>query len=98
VAGHLLAFLAVSAIVIITPGPDTALTLRNTLFGGRHAGTATAGGVATGQASWTVCTAAGVAALLRAWQPAFMVLRIAGAAYLVFLGLQGLVGALGARP
>ena len=37
-AGQLAAFLGVSAIVIVTPGPDTALTIRNTLLGGRRAG------------------------------------------------------------
>ena len=40
--GSLLAFLGVSAVVIITPGQDTALTIRNTLMGGRSAGVATA--------------------------------------------------------
>ena len=51
--GQLGAFLALAAVVIVTPGPDTALTIRNTLFGGRAAGARTALGVATGQAVWT---------------------------------------------
>jgi threonine/homoserine/homoserine lactone efflux protein len=42
VIGHALAFLAVSALVIVTPGQDTALTIRNTLLGGRGSGAATA--------------------------------------------------------
>ena len=50
---ELLAFLGVSAIVIATPGPDTALTIRNTLMGGRRAGIFTALGVSSGQAIWT---------------------------------------------
>jgi len=50
----LAAFLAVSAVVICTPGQDTALTIRNTLGGGRRSGIATAGGVAMGQAVWTI--------------------------------------------
>src|SRR5437764_12784399 len=46
----------VSLIVIVTPGQDTALTIRNSLRGQRRAGLATAAGVATGQASWTIAT------------------------------------------
>jgi threonine/homoserine/homoserine lactone efflux protein len=89
-----LAFLAIAAVVICTPGPDTALTVRNTLAGGRRAGVLTAAGVAAGQAVWTLAAAAGVAALLRASEPAFLALRLAGAAYLVLLGAQSLRAAL----
>jgi threonine/homoserine/homoserine lactone efflux protein len=88
---HVAAFLAVSAVVIVTPGQDTALTIRNSLLGGRPGGIATAFGVALGQATWAVAAAAGVAALLRASEPAFMALKLAGAAYLVLLGLRSLV-------
>jgi threonine/homoserine/homoserine lactone efflux protein len=89
---ELVAFLAVSALVIVTPGQDTALTIRNTLLGGRVAGVFTAVGVSAGQATWTVATAAGVGALLVASEPAFVVLKLVGSAYLVFLGLQALFG------
>ena len=88
--GELGAFLLVAAVVIATPGPDTALTIRNTLVGGRRAGVFTAGGVAAGQAVWTLAASAGVAALLVASEPAFLALKYAGAAYLVFLGGQAL--------
>ena len=94
---ELLAFLGVAAIVICTPGPDTALTIKNTLAGGRRGGVATALGVALGQATWTVAASAGVVALLRASQPAFTALRLAGAAYLVYLGVQALRHALARR-
>jgi len=92
--GHFAAFLAVSALVIVTPGQDTALTIRNVLAAGRRAGVFTAAGVALGQAAWTFATAAGVTALLRASQPAFTTVRILGAAYLVFLGAEALLRAL----
>src|SRR3954447_874814 len=88
---ELLAFLGVSALVIVTPGQDTALTIRNTLLGGRAAGVCTAVGVSAGQAVWTVCTALGVGALLVASEPAFVALKLAGAAYLIYLGLQALL-------
>ena len=91
--GELAAFLAVAALVIVTPGQDTALTIRNSLLGGRTAGVATAAGVSTGQAVWALATSLGVAALLRASEPAFVALRLAGAAYLVYLGAHALVAA-----
>jgi threonine/homoserine/homoserine lactone efflux protein len=87
---NLLAFLGVSALVIVTPGQDTALTIRNTLAGGRRAGVLTAAGVSSAQAVWALSAAVGVTALLRASEPAFLALRIAGSLYLVYLGLQAL--------
>ena len=82
-----------AVLVIVTPGPDTALTIRNTLLGGRTGGISTAFGVVTGQAVWALATSAGLAALLVASEPAFMTLKLAGAAYLIYLGLQALSGA-----
>jgi threonine/homoserine/homoserine lactone efflux protein len=93
VSSDLAGFLVLSIIVIVTPGPDTALTIRNTLLGARASGVATAAGVALGQAMWSVATSAGVVALLVAAEPAFAALKLAGAAYLVFLGAQALWGA-----
>jgi threonine/homoserine/homoserine lactone efflux protein len=97
VLAHFAAFLGVSALVIVTPGQDTALTIRNVLAGGRRAGVFTAAGVALGQATWTFAAAAGVAALLRASQPAFTAVRLLGAAYLVFLGGEALLRAVRRR-
>ena len=94
----LLAFLGVAVIVIVTPGQDTALTVRNTLAGGRRAGVRTAIGVATGQAVWALAASAGVTALLVASEPAFLALKLAGAAYLVYLGAQALLAAIRRRP
>jgi threonine/homoserine/homoserine lactone efflux protein len=89
-----LAFLGVSLLVICTPGQDTALTIRNTLAGRTRAGIGTAAGVAAGQAIWTVATSAGLSALLRASEALFLTIRLAGAAYLVYLGIRALGGAL----
>jgi threonine/homoserine/homoserine lactone efflux protein len=86
----LVAFVGIAAVVIVTPGPDTALTIRNSLAGGRRAGVLTALGVSTGQACWTAAASAGVAALLVASEPVFRALRLVGAAYLVWLGAQAL--------
>ena len=86
----LLAFLGIAALVIVTPGPDTALTIRNTLAGGRPGGVGTAVGVATGQAIWTLATSAGIAALLVASSSALAALRLVGAGYLGWLGISAL--------
>jgi len=93
-SGQLAAFVSVSLVVIVTPGQDTALTIRNTLMGGRKGGLSTAAGVVTGQLSWALAASAGLAALLLASAPLFAALRLAGAAYLVFLGVHALVAAL----
>lgn len=84
----MIAFLAVAVVVIVAPGPDFALTVRNSL---RDGGMATAFGVATGQLVWGMAAAAGVAALLAASHPAFVALQLVGAAYLVWLGLATLL-------
>jgi threonine/homoserine/homoserine lactone efflux protein len=94
---ELAAFIGVSALVIVLPGQDTALTIRNTLLGGRVAGISTAVGVSVSQATWTIATAVGVGTLLAASEPAFVALRLAGAAYLVFLGAQALWRAIRSR-
>jgi threonine/homoserine/homoserine lactone efflux protein len=93
---HFLAFLGISILVIATPGPDTALTIRNTLLGGRRGGVLTALGVAAGQAIWALATSVGIVALLVASEPVFVAVKLAGAAYLVILGAQALFQAL--RP
>src|SRR6478672_8374301 len=92
--GALWAFVGVAALVIVTPGPDTALTVRNALLGGRGAGVATAAGVALGLGVWTAAASAGLAALLVASEPAFIAVKLAGAAHLVLLGAQTLLHAL----
>jgi len=87
---HLWAFIGISAVVIATPGPDTALTVRNSLLGGQRGGVCTALGVCTGQVTWALFTSVGVAALLSASQPAFFAIRLAGSAYIVVLGVLAL--------
>jgi threonine/homoserine/homoserine lactone efflux protein len=90
VNGEFAAFLVVVVLVVVTPGQDTALTIRNTLAGGRRAGVLSALGVVTGQAVWILATAAGLAAVILSSAPAFLALKIAGAVYLVALGAQAL--------
>jgi threonine/homoserine/homoserine lactone efflux protein len=94
----LIAFLLIAVVVIVSPGPDFALTVRNTVARGRSAGMATSAGVVSGQLVWACAATAGLAALLVASRPAFLALRLAGAAYLVYLGVQSLVAAWRGRP
>jgi threonine/homoserine/homoserine lactone efflux protein len=83
-------FVGTSALVIVTPGPDTAVTVNSTLGLGRAAGVCTALGVLCGQAGWTLASSAGIAALLAASDPAFTAVKFAGAVYLALLGFQAL--------
>jgi len=96
--GHLAAFVGVALIVIVTPGQDTALTIRNTISGGRRSGVLTALGVISGQLAWALAASAGLAAVLIASREVFTALRLAGAAYLVVLGAQALFAAIRGRP
>jgi threonine/homoserine/homoserine lactone efflux protein len=89
----LVAFVAVSAVVICTPGQDTALIVRNTLTGGRSSGIATAGGVTLGILVWALAASVGLGAVLRASEPVFQFVKLAGAAYLVYLGASSLLAA-----
>jgi threonine/homoserine/homoserine lactone efflux protein len=84
------AFVGISLLVIATPGPDTALTVRNTLLGGRRGGGFTAAGVAAGQAIWALATSVGLVALLVASEPVFEAVKWLGAAYLMWLGAHAL--------
>lgn len=88
--GQLLAFAAVAAVLVITPGADMALVMRNGLVHGRRAALATALGINLGVAIWTVAAALGIAALVRSSPSAFMALKLAGAAYLGYLGIQAI--------
>jgi threonine/homoserine/homoserine lactone efflux protein len=92
------AFLAVAALVVVTPGVDMALVSKNALQHGRRVALLTALGINAGIVVWTAAAALGVAALIRASATAFTVLKLAGAAYLVFLGLQAIWQSRRGRP
>ena len=84
------AFAGVAALIVVVPGPDMALVLRNGVAHGRRDAVATAVGINAGLVVWALAAAVGVAALLQASGPAFTVLKLAGAAYLVWLGVRAL--------
>ena len=84
----LVSFAVVAALLTITPGLDTALVLRSALVQGRRLAIATGTGIITGAFVWGIAASVGLAALLRASEVAFTVLRVVGAAYMVFLGAR----------
>jgi threonine/homoserine/homoserine lactone efflux protein len=96
--GSLLSFILVSTFLIIVPGPDTLMTIRNVVRGGRSAGIATAAGVTAGQILWVLMTSIGLGAVLLASEVVFGVIKLLGAGYLVWLGAQSVVHAFRAPP
>ena len=84
----LLPFLAIAVILIVIPGPDTAMVTKNAVVGGRRSGVLAAVGVSIGLVIWTAAAALGIAALLKASAVAFDALKIAGAVYLTWIGMQ----------
>ena len=90
---HVWSFLPVAALLIIVPGPDTALVTKNALLHGRQAALGTSLGVSPGLVVWTVAAALGLAAVVRASAIAFTALKLVGAAYLIWLGVQALLTA-----
>ena len=90
---RLAAFVLLSALLIVTPGPDTALIIHNALAAGPRASTFTAIGVAVGILAWATAATLGVGVLLERSSTAFTVLKLAGAGYLCYLGLRSLLTA-----
>ena len=88
-----LVFLGVVALLTITPGADMAMVSRSVLTGGRRDALATTLGICAGCLVWAIVSAAGVAAVLAASHTAYDALRLVGAAYLVWLGVQSLLAA-----
>ena len=87
---RLLAFIGVAALLTIAPGPDMALVLRNALRGGRAAVLPTAAGICTGCIVWGGASSLGVAALLATSAQLYEGLKLAGAVYLIVLGVLAL--------
>lgn len=87
---RLIAFIGVAVAVVVIPGPDMALIARNVLRHGRSAGFATSLGTCTGILGWAIAAALGISALLATSAAAFTALKLAGAAYLIYLGISTL--------
>jgi threonine/homoserine/homoserine lactone efflux protein len=81
-------FAVVAGLLTLVPGMDTALVLRSSISRSRRFAFATAIGISTGAMIWGVAAAVGVSALLAASGTAYRLLTIAGAAYMIWLGLS----------
>jgi threonine/homoserine/homoserine lactone efflux protein len=90
-------FLALATLLVLVPGPDFAVVLKNTLAGGRRRGRWTAFGVATSTAVQGTAAAAGLGELVVRAQPVFQAIKWAGVAYLVILGAQAIRSAVRGR-
>jgi RhtB (resistance to homoserine/threonine) family protein len=90
---HPLVFVGVVALLTITPGADMAMVARSVFTRGRRDAFATTLGISAGCLVWAFASALGVAALLAASRTAYDALRLVGAAYLVWLGVQSLLAA-----
>lgn len=88
---QLIAFMGVSILLAITPGPDMAVVTKNALAHGRHGVILTTSGIALALMIWVGATAIGVSALLRTSGGLLFVLKLVGAAYLAYLGIRALL-------
>jgi threonine/homoserine/homoserine lactone efflux protein len=83
-----LTFALAAVLIVLLPGPDTLVVVRSILRGGRRQGVLTALGNLCGLGVWVGAAALGLAAMLRASEVGYDLLRIVGACYLVYLGVQ----------
>ena len=83
-----LLFILASLVLIVTPGQDMILVMSRSIAQGAAAGVATAAGVSVGLVGHTLLATLGLGAILRASEWLFLALKLAGAAYLVYIGIQ----------
>jgi threonine/homoserine/homoserine lactone efflux protein len=95
---HYWLFIATAIVLIVTPGQDTFFILGRSLAGGRSAGISAALGVSTGTVIHTILAALGLSALLATSPYAFMAVKFAGAAYLIYIGVRALLARGGSLP
>lgn len=93
----IIAFSAAAALLTITPGLDTALVLRTATVEGPKEAMSAGGGVVTGVLAWGLLASLGLGAVLAVSEIAYRILQYAGAAYLVWLGVQMMKSAFGSR-
>jgi threonine/homoserine/homoserine lactone efflux protein len=84
------AFIFASIVLAVTPGPGVIYLVTRTLSQGRKAGLASIGGIALGDFGNALAASIGLAAVLGACAAAFVVVKFAGALYLIFLGMRAL--------
>jgi threonine/homoserine/homoserine lactone efflux protein len=91
-AGSYWTFVTFAALLVVAPGPDFAVVVKNALLGGRRRGAWTSVGVTCSNAVQGTAAAVGLGAVILRSQPLFEAIRWAGVAYLLFLGVHALRG------
>ena len=86
----ILTFTVAAILLVLLPGPDTLVIVRNLMTGGRRLGVQASLGAMTGLATWVVAATLGLSAVLWASHDAYLALRIAGALYLGWMGFTTL--------
>ena len=86
-------FTVFAAVIVVAPGPDFAVVLRNSLAGGRSAGRFTSLGIVASCLVQGTLAALGLGAVIARSQPLFLSIRWLGVGYLLYLGVQALVSA-----
>jgi threonine/homoserine/homoserine lactone efflux protein len=86
-------FIPIAALLTVTPGAGTAMVVRSALRGGWRAALLTIAGNSVGVVLWALLSVLGISALVAASEVAFLVLKLTGAAVLVWLGVQSLLRA-----
>lgn len=87
----LMTYVAVVLGLFLIPGPAVLLVLTRTVQGGRMVGISTGLGIAVGDLIHTLCAAVGLSALLMTSSLAFTVVKLAGAGYLLYLGIRAVL-------
>ncbi len=95
---QVLAFAVVAALMTMLPGADTLLVVRNSLRGGRRDGFLTVAGICSGLFVHALLSALGLSVILAHSATAFTAMKIAGACYLAWLGIQSIRSALRGAP
>ena len=88
------AFVAVALALVLTPGADLMLVIRNSVLGGRRLGTATTLGVSTAAAFQGLLVSLGIASLIVRAQPVFLAIKWAGVAFLLWIAISSLRSAI----
>ncbi|NNC23116.1 LysE family translocator [Salinisphaera sp. USBA-960] len=89
-AHQFLLFLSIATLLNITPGADHVYIVSRTVAQGRLAGFLSSWGVCTGAMAYVIATALGISAVIASSETAFLAIKLMGAGYLIWLGIQAL--------
>jgi threonine/homoserine/homoserine lactone efflux protein len=95
---HYWLFITTAIVLVLTPGQDTFFILGRSIASGRPAGIAAALGITAGSVVHTLLAAVGLSALLATSPYAFMAVKLAGAAYLFYIGIRALLSRASGLP